>query len=541
MRVKARTRLDARSLDRTLFVVALAVLGFTIAYPSARMALQALGNWEWRALTSTGGYIATRNTIVISFLTVAASGVLGTTLAFLLNRFSFPGRDAIAAMALLPFALPPLVGVLSFYYLIGRDGFVPRFLEHAAGLEGWHLRGPAAILLVHTYSFYVFFYAMVSSALETMDRAPMEAARTLGASPWRVFTRVTLPMLRPALTGAALLAFMSSGASFSAPLIFGEDYSMLSVRIVQARDQFNHADAYTLTVVLALVSLMGVVVFRSSRKGAGTASKGVSVPVRSKGGRVLAGLLAAACGFVLILPHLTIFYLSFADFFVWNEQILPPSLTFGNYMHIFNDAEELMPIWNSAWTSGLAAAVTLAVALPAGYLIARGRPGSRMVNFLVMIPWALPGTVIAMNLIVAFNDPWMPLYGTVWMLPLAYYVRNVPLLTRISSAAIEPFDASLIEAARTLGARPFFCFVHVAVPLLMPAIAAGAVLVFAMALGEFVASRLLYTPANIPISMQVYMAWSGSQRGSAFAYSVFLMVLVAAVFYMSRRFTSRIL
>ena len=528
-------------MDRLVLAACLAVLGFSICYPTLRMVGQAVWDWQWDALTLPGGYRAIRNTVVISVLTVLTSGVVGTALAFALNRFTFPGQRVASAMAYLPFALPPLVGVLSFYYLIGRDGFLPRMLAEGFGIRGVFLRGGPAILLVHTYSFYVYFYAMVSAALEGMDASVFEAARTLGASRFRVFTRVTLPLLRPALVGASLLTFMSSGASFSAPYIFGEGFSMLSVRIVEARRQFEHGDAYTLTVVLALVGLAGVLAFRAGRPTTAGGAKGAPTPVRSRSGRFLATGCAAVGAVVLLAPHLTILWLSFVDHSVWNEEVIPPAWTLTNYLDIVRHADKLRPIWNSVWMSGLAAAVTLAVALPAGYLIGRRRPGSAWVNVIVMIPWALPGTVIAMNLIVAFNDPWLPLYGTIWILPFGYYVRSVPLLTRMASAAIEPFDATLIEAGRTLGASRFYCFRRIVAPLLAPALVAGTALVFATSLGEFVASVLLYFSANIPISMQIYNEWRGSGIGSAFAYSVFLMALVAATFMIARRFAVRTL
>ena len=158
-----------------------------------------------------------------------------------------------------------------------------------------------------------------------------------------------------------------------------------------------------------------------------------------------------------------------------------------------------------------------------------------------MIPWALPGTVVAMNLIAAFNDPWLPLYNTVLILPVAYFVRNIPLLTRMATAAISQFDASLMEAGRTLGASRMYCLRHIVLPLLAPALVAATALVFATCLGEFVASILLYSPANLPIAIQINMEWRGSGVGSAFAYSVFLMVLVTTTFLISRRLASRII
>ncbi len=507
-------------------------------YPSLRLAAQALARWVPEAVLEARGLAAVRNTFLMALASVGTAGVVGTGLALVLTRYTFPGSRALAVLAYLPFTLPPLVGVLGFYYIIGRDGFIPRFLETRLGMEDAAPSGWWAILIIHTYSFYVFFYAMIAPALANLDHAQVEAARTLGAGPVRTFRKVTMPLLRPALLGASLLTFMSSGASFSAPYFFGRDFPMLSVRIYEETSQFNLDEALTITLVLAAVSLTGVLLFRGRQKPSGGASKGVRSPLKSRAGRLLAGAAAWTCILGLLLPHLTILWLSFADYRAWQTEIIPTTMTLDNYIRLFRDPGAFAPVRNSLWMSALATTATAAVALPAAYLIARRRPGGRWVNFLVMIPWALPGTVIAMNLIVSFNDPWLPLYNTVWILPLAYFVRNIPLLTRMTGAAIEPFDAALIEAGRTLGASRGYCFRRVVAPLIAPAVVAGMALVFATSLGEFVASILLYTPGNIPIAVKINMEWR-TALGPAFAYSVLLMTLVGLTFALSRRFTTR--
>lgn len=530
-----------RKLDRSLLIACVILLGITIVYPTLRLVISALANWQWKAALEGAGFEAVRNTLFICFASVAAAGIVGTALAFLVTRFTFPGRRPLSGLAYLPFALPPLVGTLSFYYLIGTDGFIPRTVHHLTGADTFAIQGPVAILLIHTYSFYVFFYAMVSAALENMDASQIEAARTLGASPVRAFWKVTLPALKPALVGASLLTFMSSGASFSAPLFFGNDFPILSVEIYEARNQFHEAKALTLTVVLACISLLGVLVFRARHRSGGVVGKGTPHAIKSTSGRALAGVLAWAFVALILTPHFVIVWLSVVDHHAWHTEIFPTTLTLKNYAAIFGDSAAFAPIRNSLWMGFVAAVATLAVGLPTAYLAARNRPGGRWVNLMVMLPWALPGTVVAMNLITAFNDDWLPLYNTVFILPLAYFVRNVPLLARMAAAAIAPFDASLIEAAQTLGAGRAYCFRRIILPLLAPALIAATALVFASSLGEFVASILLYTTANLPIAIQINMEWRGSGVGSAFAYSVFLMILVTATFLFARRFSSRII
>ena len=519
----------------------LLLLGATVLYPTIRLVVRALHGWSWNIILNDAGRDALFHTLIICFGSVFLAGAVGTALAFLVFHYSFPGRRYLAGLAYLPFTLPPLVGVLGFYYLISADGFVPRILAAVSGSPGWSLRGPMAILLIHAYSFYVFFYAMVGAALESMDHALLEAARTLGASRWRVLTRVVFPLLKPALVGASLLTFMSAGASFSAPLFFGDNYMVLTVLIFRHLTVWlDHDTAMALTLVLALVSLLGILIFRSSGRSAAGASKGVRVTIRSRGGKTVMGLAAWTIMVVLALPHLTIIFLAFVDHHAWHNELFPTRLTLQNFAELVRQWRTFAPIRNSLWMSGMAAVATLALALPAAYLIGRKRPAGAVVNLLVMIPWALPGTVIAMNLIAAFNDPWLRLANTMWLLPLAYMVRSIPLLTRMVTAAVEPFDASLIEAGQTLGANRWYCVRHIVIPLLAPALIAGTALVFAMCLGEFVASILLFIPANIPISVQIYME-NRASIGTACAYSVFLIVLVTGTFLFSRRFGSRIL
>jgi len=533
-------RQDLQRIDRVLFVLAVSALGLAVVYPILRLLIAGLLTWDASVLSAGPGLRVLWNTLGISFATVAVAGLFGSLLAGAVYRFSFPGRNALAVLAFLPFTLPPLVGVLSFYYIIGRDGFIPRFLERHLGWEDAALPGAWAILLIHGYSFYVFFYAMVGAALANLDRAQIEAARTLGAGPWRTFFRVTLPQLMPSIKGASLLTFMSSNASFSAPYFFGQDFPMLSVEIFYLRSRNDDGGAVTLTLVLAALSLLGLLLFRGSPRPAGTIGKGTRTPIRSTAGKIATGLAVWALMFLLLLPHLTILWLSFTDYRAWHTEIIPFAFTLANFTHLVESAHAFGPIRNSLWTSALGTAGALAVGLPAAYLYARRRPGGKWVNFLVMLPWALPGTVIAINLIVAFNDPWLPLYNTIWLLPLAYFVRNVPLMARMSAAAIEGFDGSLTEAGQTLGASPAYCFRRIAVPLIAPALAAATALCFATSLGEFVASILVYVPGNLPIAVKINMEWRSSV-GAAFAYSTLLMLLVAASFALARRFSGRLL
>jgi iron(III) transport system permease protein len=378
----------------------------------------------------------------------------------------------------------------------------------------------------------------VLAALETQDAAQLEAARVLGATRLHAFRRITVRMLIPALLGAALLTFMSSVASFSAPYFFGQDFPYLSVAIFNERTQMHEGGALTLTVILALISLAGILLFRARHRTLTGATKGSGprLPPRKAGVLFTASIWLLAV--ILLIPQIVIAWFSLVDHRAWHNEIAPTAFTLANFAAIFRDTRAFTPIRNSLWMSLVAAALALLTALPAGYLIARRRPGGRALNLLIMIPWAMPGTVVAMALIEAFNGRWLPIYSTVWLLPLAYFLRGLPLLARSATAAIEPFDAALLEAGRTLGASRVFCLRRIILPLIAPALISGAALVFVTSLGEFVTSILLYLPTNIPIAVKINMEWRGSV-GTAFAYSVLLMTIVAPTFIIARRFGSR--
>jgi iron(III) transport system permease protein len=312
------------------------------------------------------------------------------------------------------------------------------------------------------------------------------------------------------------------------------------VVIYDLRSQFENAAALTLTVVLALAALLGVLLFRTRAGAARSAAKGTPRAVRSGGAKLVLAVMAWAVALLLVTPHLAIVWFAFADHREWHTELLPTVFTLDNFRNIFATPAALAPIRNSVWASAIATVAVAAVGLPAAWLTGRRLRGGRVVHLLVMTPWAIPGTVIGISLIAAFNHAWLPLYNTVWLLPLAYFVRGIPIFTRIAAAAVEPFDASLVEAARTLGATPGYAARRVVLPLIAPAVAAGAGLVFASSLGEFVASILVFVPGNTPIAVHINQVWR-SGAGAAFAYSVLLMLLTALAFAVARRFSARTL
>ena len=527
-----------------------ALLAWLVGYPLLMTLIEALGGAGHWTLGYFGTFFSRQDewmalwrSLWISAASVVLAGLVGIPLAFLFERTEFPGRRILGAIVALPVALPPLVGVIAFLFLYGESGFASRAVQAALGLSEppWRLVGPGAILLVHAYSMYVYFYLFTRAGLARLDAALLEAAASLGASRTRTLFRVVLPLLRPALAGAALLTFMTALASFSAPYLFGGGFRVMTTQIVASRLNGDIALAQVETVMLALLALLGLGAMRrvDRSEAVGTGVRGIAPARRQLGSplaRGLAGLFGWLLAALLLLPHAVLMLVSLVPAFTWTAEPFPPVLNLGNWTALFTDAERLRPVVNSLWMATVATLAALALGLAAARVAAgrRDRVGG-LLEGLIAVPWAVPGTVFAVALATTFsaNQPWIGrfvLIGTPWILPLAYLVRDLPLTGRASLAGLRQLDPALEEAAASLGAGRLRRLAKVTLPLLRPALAAGAGLAFITALGDFIVSIVLYTFDTRPISIEILSSLRLQDLGMAAAYGVLLMTASAAAF-----------
>jgi iron(III) transport system permease protein len=546
---------SSRRQSWLIAVPVIALLLWAVVYPNAAVIAgsfeNGLGHWREFA-ASPGDREALRTSLVISVASVFASLAIGVPLAFLLGRFEFPGRRLLRAVATLPAALPPLVGVIAFLFLYGESGLVTRVVQRALGMAEapWRLRGVGAIVFVHAYTMYVYVFLFVSAGLERFDATLDEAASGLGANTWQRLRRVTLPLLMPAVAGSALLVFMNALGSFSAPYVFGGGLRVLSTQILASKTNGAMGLAYVETTVLALSAVAGLVLFRwLDRKrrytlaGKGGRSRRM---IRSRRIQILTTVAAAIIVIALVLPHLMVILVSFARDGAWTTQVLPPEYTLENYRRLFSESELWKPITNSVSMALIATAANLVVCFIAGYLIVLRRFGARgLLELLVALPWAIPATAIALGLAATFNrndllTARVLLVGTFWILPLAYFIRDIPLVASAVESSLRQMDASLEDAARGLGASWMMTMRRVILPAARPGLIAGGLLAAVTAVGEFVASVVLYTHSNRPISMEILAQLRALAFGTAAAYSVLLIFLVLLMTLAARSFEERL-
>ncbi|HEX7023877.1 MAG TPA: ABC transporter permease subunit, partial [Gemmatimonadales bacterium] len=390
--------------------IVLVLLAWLVVYPLAivlREAVGGPGRWTLEALRRFGRegneWRALFASLWLSLASVAGAALVGIPLGFLTTRIAFPGRRVVATLLGLPAVLPPLVGVLAFLFLYGETGFVAHLVRQLSGLDEapWRLQGPLAVLLVHVATMYVYFYLFTRAGLSGLDPSLAEAAASLGAGRWQTFRRVTLPLLRPALAGAGLLVFMTSLASFSAPYIFGGGFRVMTTQITATRLNGDDRLAMVETAALLLIALGGLYLLRKSegRAHATGARKGVgpapAIPVGPvlRAGAAVAGWMSAL---VLTLPLATLVVVSLVPRGTWTVEALPPVYSVANYLAMFRDPARLAPILTSLWMASVATALALAIALLVAWLSQRARVRSGPVlENLLAIPWAVPGTVFA--------------------------------------------------------------------------------------------------------------------------------------------------
>jgi iron(III) transport system permease protein len=534
-------------VSRTLRAALLAVLlAWLVGYPLLLTFVEALGAPEWTLrhfsefASRPDEWQALWGSIWISLATIAVSAAIGIPLAFLFETAEFPGRRLLGTLIALPVVLPPLVGVLAFLFLYGESGLVARAVQASLHLTDppWRLSGPGAILLVHAYTMFVYFYLFTRAGLARVDAAFFEAAAALGAGRGRILRRVTLPLLRPVLAGAALLTFMTSLSSFSAPYLIGGTFRVMTTQIVFSRLNGDTRAATVETAALAAIALAGLVFLQRAekRREVAGAVRGAA-PARR---RLRRGALVAALGWslaaILLLPHAMLILMSFVPAGTWSIEPLPPVLSLSNWVSVFTETERLRPIVNSLWMAAAATAAALVLGLAAAWTAVKGRGRlGGVLEGLIAVPWALPGTVFAVALAATFSvraplAGRFVLVGTAAILPLAYLIRNLPLTGRAAFAGLRQLDPALEEAAASLGARPGRRFRRVVLPLLKPALAAGASIAFITALGDFVVSIVLYTFDTRPISIEILSSLRTLETGVGAAYGVLLAALSAASF-----------
>ncbi len=520
------------------------ILGIFILLPALRTLVVSFdtdhgvsfANYEY-LLTTPGSLIAIKNSILLGLLTVLICGGIGTFLAFFVHFFDVPFNRFLDKVLMLPLVVPGLIIVFSFMQLYGESGLVTKTLESIFRLDAplYRFGGLSGILLVHAYTQYIYFYMNVTVAIKQLDRSVMEASMNLGASPWKIFSTIIYPFIKPALISSSILTFMTGIGSFSAPNIIGGGFKVLTTQILLSKANMYLELAAAQVVVLSFFAMSYLSLARKYERKASFASAvrgSVLQPVKVKSRllKVLMMMIATIFVVMIFLPIVTIGVLSFVKPGTWMLEIYPREFNLENYVNIFTKSRSLAPFVNSVKMAMVASLLGVMVSVPVAYILTKTSSRTRpLIEFMVMLPFAMPASAIAINMINGFSQT---LLGTWVLLPLAYFVSLLPLAVRSVSLSYQRLKNEYAEASKNLGAGNLMTFRKITLPLIAPGIWAGLLFVFIRSLGEYTISAFLYTASNRPLSIAMVNSIFEFDIGLAMAYGtlVLVMTFVGAAF-----------
>ena len=483
------------------------------------------------------------NSLFLAVLVGLITTTLGLIFALVVTRSGFRYKRALRALTVLPIITPPFVIGLALILLFGLSGAVTTFFSDAFGIQPtrW-LYGLPGVLIAQILAFTPIAFLVLIGVVEGVSPSMEEAAQTLRASKWQVFKTVSLPLMRPGLANAFLLGFIESMADFGNPLVLGGNFDVLSTEIFFAivGAQYDQGKAAVLAMVLLCFTLGAFYAQRfwlgkksyttvSGKGDSGThphMPRALSIPVLA-----LAMIWAA---FTMVV-YAMIFYGSVVELWGVNN-----SLTFKHYITAFSFRFEESGIrwsgaaWDSFWTTlkiaGIAAPLTAIVGLITAYLLTRQTfAGKNAFEFGTMLSFAIPGTVIGVSYILAFNVPPIEITGTGIILVVSFIFRNMPVGVRAGIASMSQLDKSLDESSLTLGANSWQTFRRIILPLLRPAILAALVYSFVRAMTAISAVIFLVSAEYDMATSYIIGRVENNDYGLAIAYSTTLIFVMLAV------------
>jgi iron(III) transport system permease protein len=496
--------------------------------------------WGLQCVTHNTPCGAAINSVFLAMMTGIGSTVLGLSFALIMTRTGFKAKKLLRVSSLLPIITPPFVIGLAVILLFGRSGAVTSFLEWAFAMppSRW-IYGFWGIWLAQLLAFTPIAFMVLIGVVEGISPSMEEAAQTLGASRWKTFWSVSFPLMRPGIANAFLLGFIESFADFGNPLVLGGNYDVLATEIyfAIAGAQSDQAQAAILAIVLLCFSLTAFYVQRqwvgkrsyATMSGKGDSGVHATLP---KGLSVGIFTLILPWVFLTLVIYSMILFGGFVE--IWG---LDHSFTLRHFSSAFSIEYSEHGIlwrgaaWHSFWTTlkiaALSAPFTALIGLLIAYILARQRfAGLAIFEFITLLTFAIPGTVIGVSYILSFNVAPIEITGTGIILIICFLFRNMPVSIRSGVANLSQIDKSLDESSLTLRAGTFTTLRRVILPLLKPAVVSSLVYGFVRAMTSLSAVIFLVS-ANYDLSTTYIVGLvENGDYGIAIAYSSVLIIVM---------------
>ena len=468
------------------------------------------------------------NTLFISGIATVGAVIVGMIFAYGLTRTDLPLKPLFMITAILPMITPPFINAFAFILLLGRNGVINVFLDKWLGFK-FIIYGYHGVIISEIFTTFPLAYLIISAAFSGLDSTLEDSAQDLGADSLTVLRTVTLPLITPAIMAATLMVLMTNLSAFGAPALLGGGISVLAVEsVIQTLGVLDWGMGTTLSVILLIPSFLLFYFqnwYRSKRSyvtitGAPAHAEIRKTPWRIKG--PVFGFCLLMSGMILV-TYLVILLGGFAK--VWG---VDSSFTLNHYRLVF--ANTLRAITNSLILSSIGALFATLLGLLIAYLlIRRSFMGQKVMDFLGTLPYAVPGTMMGLGFVVAFNTAPLILTGTAFIIVLDYCIRRMPFGLRSGISTLKQIDVSMEEASADLGAHWFYTFRKIVLPLMKPAFIAGITFAFIRAITELTSTIFLVTPRWRVMAVDIFNMVESGALGGAAAMSTLLMAIVVIV------------
>jgi iron(III) transport system permease protein len=499
-------------------------------------------------------YFLFLNSIYYGLGTCVVTFLIGTFLAWVTERTNTPLKKIFTVMALIPFIIPGILSTISWILLLSpKIGLINIVIKGLLGLDAapFNIYSMWGMIWAEAIHLYPLVFLLMSAAFRNMDTSLEEAALTAGSSTFTTFTRITLPLMRPAMFGVLLIVFIRGIEAFEVPALIGvpAKISVFTTKIFLAIHQFPSdfglAGAYAVT--LLAISSAGVLIYgritRREERYATVTGKGYRPRVIDLGGWKYVTCAMSIFIFLLavILPVFVLLWSSFIPYYGVPSRELMSKMTLANFHYILNYPLALTAFKNSFYLSiGSATLVMLLTSIIAWVTVKTRLPGRALLDNMTFIPIAMPGIVLGVSLIWVYLTLPIPIYGTLWVLLLAYITKFMPYGIRAASASMIQINKELEEASMTAGGTWFQTFRKVILPLLMPGFTAGWIYISIIALRELSTSILLYSYNSTVLSIMAFDLWEGGQYTYVCALGVLMVLLLVVMAFTARKLGAKI-
>ena len=464
------------------------------------------------------------NSIKVSLMATVLTLIIGIPLAYFYQMYEIKGQAALQIIIILCSMSAPFIGAYSWIMLLGRSGVLTKFIESILPIRMPSIYGFNGILLVLALQLFPLVFLYVSGALKNVDNSLLEAAENMGCSGVSRFFKIVIPLCMPTIIAATLMVFMRAFADFGTPLLIGEGYQTFPVVIYNSYFAETGGDHNFGAAISVIAIIITAIIFLLQRyvNGKFRFTMNALHPIERKEVHGLkAFLINFYCWFVVLVAFMPQVYVMYTSFQKTSGKIFIPGYSLDSYKFAFTHLKNAIP--NTFLIGGLALIIVILLAILIAYLVVRRNNAvNRVIDTISMIPYIIPGSVVGIALVMAFNKKPLVLAGTAIIMIVALVIRRIPYTIRSSTATLQQIPMSIEEAAISLGSSKLKAFFTITVPMMANGILSGAIMSWVTIITELSTAIILYNLKTITLTLATYTYVSRGNYGIAAAYATIL-------------------